>query len=169
MTAEAAQRARKARREALFLLPLAIGLIVLWHYREDLFGTDVPVRIATAVLLAVSDGDWRATSAGPWARGCCGASTPGPLQRSASSSSSGLCSVVTMVALRIVDLQPRAIALGGAVTAVVLGLAAQSTIGNVIAGLVLIAVAPVSRRRPGPAPERPARERTSRARSPASD
>ena len=50
--------------------------------------------------------------------------------------------VVIVVALRIVDLDPRAIAVGGAVTAVVLGLAAQSTIGNVIAGMVLLASRP---------------------------
>ena len=49
MTAEAARRARKARREALLLLPVVAGLIVLWVYREELFGTDVPIRIATAL------------------------------------------------------------------------------------------------------------------------
>ena len=52
VTAETARRARKARREALLLLPVVAGLILLWKYREDLFGTDVPIRIATALLLA---------------------------------------------------------------------------------------------------------------------
>ena len=50
--------------------------------------------------------------------------------------------MIFVVALRIVDLNPRAIALGGAVTAVVIGLAAQSTLGNVIAGIVLQASRP---------------------------
>jgi small-conductance mechanosensitive channel len=50
--------------------------------------------------------------------------------------------VIIVFALRIVDLNPRAIALGGAVTAVVLGLAAQSTLGNVIAGVMLQASRP---------------------------
>jgi small-conductance mechanosensitive channel len=45
--------------------------------------------------------------------------------------------VLVVVALRLVDLDARAIALGGAVTAVVIGLAAQSTLGNVIAGIML--------------------------------
>src|SRR4029079_4973600 len=52
MTAEASRRARRARREALLLLPVVAGVILLWNYREDLFGTDVPVRIAAALLLA---------------------------------------------------------------------------------------------------------------------
>ena len=50
--------------------------------------------------------------------------------------------MVVIVALRLVDLDPRAIALGGAVTAVVLGLAAQSTLGNLIAGVMLQTVRP---------------------------
>jgi small conductance mechanosensitive channel len=47
-----------------------------------------------------------------------------------------------VVALRLVDLDPRAIAVGGAVTAVVIGLAAQNTLGNLIAGMMLIASRP---------------------------
>jgi small conductance mechanosensitive channel len=54
----------------------------------------------------------------------------------------GTLIVVVVVALRLVELEPRAIALGGAVTAVVLGLAAQSTLGNLIAGIMLLSVRP---------------------------
>jgi small conductance mechanosensitive channel len=50
--------------------------------------------------------------------------------------------VVVIVALRLMDVETRAIALGGALTAVVLGLAAQSTLGNVIAGMVLLSARP---------------------------
>jgi small conductance mechanosensitive channel len=139
---EAARRARKARREAMLLIPLAIGLILLWHYREDLFGTDVPVRIAAAILLAAIG--WRL------ARDIGRAMGPRLLQKfdpGTASTVSFLVQlvallVVIVIALRIVDLDPRAIAVGGAVTAVVLGLAAQSTIGNVIAGMVLLASRP---------------------------
>ena len=137
VTTEAARRARKARREALLLLPVVVGLILLWNYREELFGTDVPVRIATALLLATVG--WR------FARDLGRAVGP-RLMRSfdpgTASTVSFLIQLVTVlviivVALRIVDLNPRAIALGGAVTAVVIGLAAQSTLGNVIAGIML--------------------------------
>ncbi len=45
-------------------------------------------------------------------------------------------------ALRIAGLDPRTLAVGGAITAVVFGLAAQQTLGNLIAGMVLIAARP---------------------------
>ena len=50
--------------------------------------------------------------------------------------------VAAIVALRVAGLNPATLALGGAITAVVLGLAAQQTLGNVFAGIVLIAVRP---------------------------
>jgi hypothetical protein len=46
------------------------------------------------------------------------------------------------VALRIAGLDPRALAISGAIAAVVFGLAAQQTLGNLIAGVVLLAVRP---------------------------
>jgi len=142
VTIEAARRARKARREAMVLIPLAIALILLWQYREDLFGTDVPIRIAAAILLAAIG--WRL------ARDIGGAMGPRLLERFDPGTATTISFlvqllalvVVIVVALRIVDLDPRAIAVGGAVTAIILGLAAQSTIGNVIAGLVLLASRP---------------------------
>jgi small-conductance mechanosensitive channel len=142
MTAEAARRARKARREALLLLPVVAGLILMWIYREELFGTDVPIRIATALLLATVG--WR------FARDLGRAVGPRLMRRfdpGTASTVSFLVQLITLLvivvfALRVVDLNPRAIALGGAVTAVVIGLAAQSTLGNVIAGIVLQASRP---------------------------
>jgi small-conductance mechanosensitive channel len=142
VTAEAARRARKARREAVLLLPVVVGVILLWKYREELFGTDVPVRIAAALLLATVG--WR------FARDVGRAVGPRLMRRfdqGTASTVSFLVQLVTLlvivvVALRIVDLNPRAIALGGAVTAVVIGLAAQSTLGNVIAGIMLQASRP---------------------------
>ena len=44
--------------------------------------------------------------------------------------------------LSVVGIKPRTLAVGGAVFAVVFGLAAQQTLGNVIAGLVLISAQP---------------------------
>src|SRR5919109_195163 len=52
LTAEAARRARRARREALALIPVVAGVVLLWVYREDIFGSDTPARIGAAVLLA---------------------------------------------------------------------------------------------------------------------
>ena len=82
------------------------------------------------------------TSAASWALGSWRRSDPGTASTVAFLVQLLTLVVVTVVALRLVDLDPRAIALGGAVTAVVLGLAAQSTLGNLIAGMVLISSRP---------------------------
>jgi small conductance mechanosensitive channel len=50
--------------------------------------------------------------------------------------------MAALFALRVAGLQPETLAVGGAITAVVLGLAAQQTLGNLIAGLVLISARP---------------------------
>src|SRR4051794_14412632 len=52
LTAEATRGARRARREAVALVPVVAGVVLLWIYREDIFGTDTPVRIGVAILLA---------------------------------------------------------------------------------------------------------------------
>jgi small conductance mechanosensitive channel len=142
LTTQAAERANRARREALVLIPLVALVIVLWALREELFGTDVPVRIVAAVLLAVVG--WR------FARDLGRAMGPRLLARFDPGTASTVgflvqlftLIIVTVVALRLVDLDPRAIALGGAVTAVVIGLAAQNTLGNLIAGIMLITSRP---------------------------
>ena len=53
-----------------------------------------------------------------------------------------------LVALRIAGLETRTLAIGGAVTAVVFGLAAQQTLGNLIAGMVLLSARPFRVGRP---------------------
>ena len=142
MTQEAARRAREARREALLMLMLGLAVVGLWIWRDELFGTDVPVRVIAALLLAAIG--WR------FARDIGRAMGPRLMRRfdpGTASTVSFLLQLLTLLviivfALRIVDLNPRAIALGGAVTAVVIGLAAQSTLGNVIAGIMLQASRP---------------------------
>ncbi len=142
MTVEAARKARAARREALLMLVLGLAVIGLLNWRDELFGTDVPVRVVAALLLAAIG--WR------FARDLGRAMGPRLMRRfdpGTASTVSFLLQILTLLAivvfaLRIVDLDPRAIALGGAVTAVVIGLAAQSTLGNVIAGIMLQASRP---------------------------
>ena len=102
----------------------------------------MPVRVIAALLLAAIG--WR------FARDIGRAMGPRLMRRfdpGTASTVSFLLQLLTLLvivvfALRIVDLNPRAIALGGAVTAVVIGLAAQSTLGNVIAGIMLQASRP---------------------------
>jgi small conductance mechanosensitive channel len=142
LAGEAAERARRARREVFVLAPLVLAVVLLWRFREDLFGTDVPVRVVAAVLLAAIG--WRL------ARDLGRALGPRLLRRFDPGSASTVAFlvqlttllVVVIVALRLVKLEPGTIAIGGAVTAVVLGLGAQSALGNVIAGTVLIGSRP---------------------------
>src|SRR5213078_2099034 len=47
-----------------------------------------------------------------------------------------------LVALRLAGLHTDTLAVGGAITAVIFGLAAQQTLGNLIAGLVLLSARP---------------------------
>jgi small-conductance mechanosensitive channel len=142
LTAQAAERARRARRDAMLLAPLAVGVVLLYAFREELFETDVPVRVIAAILLAAIG--WR------FARDLGRALGPRLLRRFDAGTAAtvgflvqlGTLAVITIVALRLVDLDPGTIAVGGAVTAVVLGLAAQSTLGNLIAGTVLLGSRP---------------------------
>jgi small-conductance mechanosensitive channel len=50
--------------------------------------------------------------------------------------------VVLLIGLNIAGLKPQTLAVGGAFTAVVFGLAAQQTLGNLIAGMVLLSARP---------------------------
>src|SRR3954470_17199325 len=136
------ERAAAARRRVLLLLPLVAGVLLVNHYRESLFGLDEPVRLACALAL-VGLGAWFARDFGR---------ALGPaLSKRLDQGTAGtigfiirLALLVTalLIAFRIAGLTPRTLAVGGAVTAIVLGLAAQSTIGNLFAGLLLLSVQP---------------------------
>jgi small conductance mechanosensitive channel len=135
---------RRARIQTLVLLPLLAAVLFVYSRREQLLGGewDAAVRIATAVALVALG--WHLARAvgrafGPWLfkrlePGTAG--TVGFLIRLAT-----MCLVV-VVALRVAGFNPRTLALGGAVTAVVAGLAAQQTFANVMAGTVLLSARP---------------------------
>jgi len=138
------QAARRARREALVLLPLLAGVLVAYAYRDQLFGRDLDtlVRILTAIALVALG----------WAFARDLGRVVGPeLMRRMDPGTAGTVgfllrlvtiAIVTVVALRIAGLTPRTLAVGGAFTAVVIGLAAQQTLGNLIAGAVLLSARP---------------------------
>jgi small-conductance mechanosensitive channel len=135
---------KRARVQALVLLPLLIGILLLYSYRRPLFGPsyDVPARIVTALAL-IALGWQLARDAGR---------ALGPtLFRRMDPGTAGTVGflirlftmvVATVFALRIAGIGPRTLALGGAFTAVVVGLAAQQTLGNLFAGTVLISARP---------------------------
>jgi small conductance mechanosensitive channel len=136
LTWQTGQRARRAKRQLALLVPLTAGTIAAYIWREELFGTDVPVRVATAIVLVALG--WAL------ARDLGRAIVPSLFQRldPATAGTIGFLIRLTFLAaaalsaLRIAGLQPEALAVGGAITAVVFGLA------NLIAGLVLISARP---------------------------
>jgi small conductance mechanosensitive channel len=142
LTLQTAQRARRARRELLVLVPLLALTIAAYVERERLFGLDTPVRAAAALLLLML-GYALARDVGRFV-------APALFRRMdpATAGTAGFLIrlvflvIATLAALRIAGLAPRTLVVGGAITAVVVGLAAQQTLGNLIAGMVLIAARP---------------------------
>ena len=131
--------ARRSKGGALILLTLIAGVLVCFTERKTLFpGYGLEVRIATVGLLVLL-GWGLARSLG---RGFAPA-----LYRRLDPGTAGTIGflvrlitilVMTVVALRIAGLQAGTLAVGGGFTAVVVGLAAQQVLGNLLAGLVLI-------------------------------
>jgi small conductance mechanosensitive channel len=135
---------KRARIQSLVLLPVLVGVLVVYGYREKLFGPeyDDAARIVTFLVL-ISLG-WQ------FARDIGRAIGPTLLRRmdpGTAGTLGFLLRLVTMlvavlIALRVAGLGPRTLALGGAFTAVVVGLAAQQTLGNLFAGMVLLSARP---------------------------
>ena len=135
---------KRARIQAIVMVPLLIGILVGYGYRDELFGKEyeTPVQIATTVVLIVLG--WQIArdigrALGPtlFRRLDPGtAGTVGFLIRLV------FVGLAIIVALRVAGLDPRTLAVGGAFTAVIVGLAAQQTLGNLIAGTVLLSARP---------------------------
>ncbi len=134
---------RRARIESLVLLPL-LGLVLLVYSEHRRLGPgwDTTVRLGTAVVLVALGWHFArdvGRALGPWLfkrmePGTAG--TVGFLIRLTT------MTLTIVLALRIAGITPRTLALGGAATVVVVGLAAQQTLANVIAGTVLLTARP---------------------------
>src|SRR3954467_10250722 len=139
---QAVQRARRARWQALVLAPLFVGVIWAYSHRKQLFGVDMPVRIVSAIALVILG--WA------FARALGRALGPSLFRRMDSGTAGTVGFLIRLIALstailfafRVAGLEPGTLAVGGAFTAVILGLAAQQTIGNLIAGMVLLSARP---------------------------
>ncbi|MBO9534938.1 MAG: mechanosensitive ion channel [Solirubrobacteraceae bacterium] len=140
---EAAQAAGRARKELIAVLPIVVALFVLSHNRREWFpGLSHEVRIITAVLL-VGLGWMIARDLGR-------AFAPQLLGRLGPEAAATLgftirlvaLVILVLVALRLAGLPPQTLAFGGAAAAVVIGLAAQQTLGNLFAGTVMLTARP---------------------------
>jgi small-conductance mechanosensitive channel len=159
LTLQATQRAiRGAQRRTLVLLVLLIGVLLLWSNRNAWFGTCPPhvhvcqpklasgtntwVEVLTAVALVVLG--WT------FARDLGRAAAPTFFKRMDPATAGTVGFLIRLVATaitlivtaRVVGFHPSTIVAGGAFTAVIFGLAAQQTLGNVIAGMVLLSARP---------------------------
>lgn len=119
-----------------------VGVLVAFHYRQDLFGVDTPVRIGATLAMVVLG--WAVVrDLGRWIM-------PALFRRMDVATAGTIGFLVRLVflvaavamALRLVGLIPRTLVVGSALTAVVFGLAAQQMLGNLISGLVLISARP---------------------------
>jgi small-conductance mechanosensitive channel len=152
------QAVRRARMQLLVVAPLFAGVILLWDYRDDLFGLTQPCAAGTGgstcrsgtaalqvfVVIALVIIGW--ALARDFVRGL----EPILFRRmdEATAGTAGfVIRLLTMlaaiiVALTIAGVGLTAIAIGASFSAVVFGLAAQQTLGNLIAGIVLLSARP---------------------------
>jgi small conductance mechanosensitive channel len=140
--------ARRARVEALLLAALFVGVVVAYDNRVSLLGKstahefETPLKVIVVVALVVL-GWGIARDVG---RGLgpvlfrrmvpATAGTVGFLVRLLT------VAIALLVALGVAGVDPSTLLLGGAFTAVIFGLAAQQTLGNLIAGTVLLSAGP---------------------------
>jgi small conductance mechanosensitive channel len=147
--------ARRARGELIVLVPLLIGVLIVHHYKADIFGYpskrggghvtpswDTWVDLGTVLaLLAIG---WTV------ARDIGKAVGPTFLRRMDPGTAGTVGFVMRLVtlgitlllALGVARVSPGTLVAGSAFTAVVLGLAAQQTLGNLFAGMVLLSARP---------------------------
>ena len=136
------ENASKARKQVLLVAPLLVIVLLAYRYRIDLFGVDEPVRFACALAL-IALGWWFARDVGR-------AMSPALFKRLDPATAGTvsflirllLLGIALLVALRTAGLDARSLAVGGAFTAIVFGLAAQNTLGNVLAGILLLSARP---------------------------
>ncbi len=141
--------ARRARLTALLLLPIFVGIVVLDHHLGSVIkdsaarkNLEVPIK-AVSVIALVALGWVIARDAGR----AFGPALFRRMEPATAGTVGFLIRLVTItiacgIALSTVGVESRTLAIGGALAAVVVGLAAQQTFGNLIAGTVLLSARP---------------------------
>lgn len=141
---------RRARIEALLLLPLFVGIVIAFNdlkkpLKEALEGrSELLTLVEIAVVVTLMILGWMIARSvgrafGPALFRRLEPATAGPV--------GFLIRLITVaatfvVALAVAGVGAKTLALGGAFTAVIVGLAAQQTLGNVIAGTMLLSTRP---------------------------
>ena len=149
LSVDFSQRAvRRAQRETAVLLPLFIALLVFYDHRKGVLGKHEARVLATplqvVVVLAMIAIGWAlARDIGRFAG-------PTFLRRMdpATAGTVGfivrllVIVIMVIIALTIAGAKLQTLAVGGGFTAVIVGLAAQQTLGNAFAGMVLLSARP---------------------------
>jgi small conductance mechanosensitive channel len=131
--------ARRSKGGALVLLALIAGVLVCFSERKTFFpGYGPEIRVATVILLVILGWGLARLLARGFAPALYRRLEPGTAGTIGFLVRLLTILVMTVVALRIAGLQAGTLAVGGGFTAVVVGLAAQQVLGNLLAGLVLI-------------------------------
>jgi small-conductance mechanosensitive channel len=142
---------KRARLEAVVLAVLFVAVVVIYNNRKSLLGVDThgsapevntAAHILTVIALvflgwAIARDFGRALGPALFRR--LDPATAGPVGFLIRLATVGLA---LLVALDVAGVEARTLLVGGAFTAVILGLAAQQTLGNVIAGTVLLSASP---------------------------
>jgi small conductance mechanosensitive channel len=137
------EKAKRARVSLVVQLALIGVVLFLFQRRKDLFpGIGEPVRIATVAALVILGWGLARSLGRSFAPALFRRMDPGTAGSVGFLIRLLTLVLVAVVALRIAGLDTDTLAVGGAFTAVVLGLAAQQTFGNLFAGLVLLSTRP---------------------------
>ena len=135
---------RRAQIEAVVLLPLLVGVVIAYNHQKQILGPGHQTVARIVTILALMLLGWAL------ARDVGRAAGPSFMRRMdpATAGTVGFLmrlvtiAITLLVGLRIVGVHAQTLAVGGAFTAVILGLAAQQTLGNVFAGMVLLTARP---------------------------
>ncbi len=147
--------ARRARAAVLVLLPLLVGVLIVYAHRQSIFGLPVCVGRKPCSTTAESVIQWATVAAllvvGWTLAGSIGRAAGPTFFRRMDPATAGTVgfvirlltmAVTLLIALGVAGVSTGSLIAGGAFTAIVLGLAAQQTLGNLFAGLVLITARP---------------------------
>ncbi len=137
-----ARAIKRARIEVLILLVLTGATVALFVLREELFGLDAPIRLAAAIALLLLGFGLARDLGRVFAPALFRRMDPGTAGTVGFLIRLFFAVVATLVALRVAGLTNESLVPAAAATAVLVGLAAQQTLGNVFAGVVLLSARP---------------------------
>lgn len=144
LRAEAVERARKAHVKLLLLTPMLAAAVALYVYRVQVFGVDTPIRVGAAVVIAVIGSAVAAQISHTLRPKFLDRLDPGTAGIASFVVRLVTVMLILLVALDLAGVNLATVAVGASFSAIFLGLAAQQTFGNLLAGVVLLSARPFS-------------------------